>query len=190
MRKTSKREMVNLLFSAFLILGYLVSIYFLNTLLSAATEPFTKSVIDMVSVVVFGLLLFYATRVGEGKPIKRFNLPVLILVDIPALYVVIASLFPTIPFGMNIITNGIIVVIAGVVLGYAIPYTFLSGYEIMSEEEALKEEQLALEEKEMEESDESYEYTTLDIDVDNEETEEKEETNTEEKIDEILEEKQ
>ncbi len=173
MRKTSKKELVNLLFSAFLIVGYIVSMYFLNTLLSTATDPFTKSIIDISSLVVFGLLLFYATRVGDGKQIKRLNLPVLILVDIPALYVVLASLFTFIPFSTEISTSGIPVVLAAVALGYAIPYTFLAGYEVKTVEEVAKEEQETLEENV---SDEDYEYTTLDIDVnstqDSEENEE------------------
>lgn len=178
MKKTSKRELINMLFSAFLIIGYVVCIYFLNTLLSAVIDATIYNLIDILSLVVFGLLLFYATRVGEGKQVKRFNLPALILIDIPALYIICASLLTFLPLHDMLDKNGFIVIaLASVALGYGIPYTFLSGYEISDDEDKVKEEN----ELDDEDEDEDYQYSTLDI---NEKDEDINETDSEEETEE------
>ena len=106
--------------------------------------------------VVFGLLLFYATRVGEGKQVKRFSLAVLLLIDLPALYIILAALVPALPLhnmiapqnaamammGATSSSSGpsIILMLACVALGYGIPYTFFSGYEMKEEGEEEAEE--------------------------------------------------
>ena len=142
--KKTKRDKINLLFSSFLVIGYIICSYFFSTL-AAQVGGVWGGVIQALILIVFGLLLFYATRVGEGSQVKRFSPAVLILVVLPALYIVLAAIFTAIPFPSFIRLNsesgapGIIFALAGVALGYGIPYTFLSGYEI-SEEEDVEEE--------------------------------------------------
>ena len=52
--------------------------------------------------VVFGLLLFYATRRRRGKQIRRFSLSVLLLIVFPGLYMVLAAFAPGLPFAKEI----------------------------------------------------------------------------------------
>ena len=136
--KKTKRDKINLLFSSFLVIGYIICSYFFSTL-AAQVSGIWGGVIQALILIVFGLLLFYATRVGEGVQVKRFSPAVLILVVIPALYIVLAAVFTAIPFPSFIKlhsesgTPGLIFALAGVALGYGIPYTFLSGYELKEE---------------------------------------------------------
>ena len=81
MKKPNKRDTLNLIFSAFLILGFIVCSYFFLTMTSA--KPKLAPYINTLVFTVFGLILFYATRVGEGKPVKRFSLWTLIILDLP-----------------------------------------------------------------------------------------------------------
>ena len=150
----SKSSKINGVFSAFLVIGYIVCAYFFSSLANQLTGN-KGPLVQVLILVVFGLLLFYATRVGEGKQIKRFSLAVLLLIDLPALYIIIANFFPNFPFSAAInpalaqqtlaaeqgvvqaaTTSGpsIILVLACVALGYGLPYTFFSGYEISLEE--------------------------------------------------------
>lgn len=141
MKKPTKRETINLILSAFLILGYIVCSYFFLTM--AATAPALEPYIQVLVFAVFGLVVFYATRIGDGKQVKRFSLATLIILDIPALYVILASFLPKMPLH-NFIANlggttplqySPLLILACIALGYGIPYTFLSGYEIKSEDE-------------------------------------------------------
>lgn len=138
MKKQSKRDLLNLFFSAFLIIGYVVCVFFLNSMISSFTGDLVAGIINIAATVIFGLLLFYATRVGDGKQVRRFSLPTLILVDIPALFVILASLIPVFPFNEELAASGtgmnLVVMLACVALGYGLPYTFLSGYELKTEE--------------------------------------------------------
>lgn len=148
-KKNSKRENVNLFFSAFLMLAYIVCGYFFAQFANSLAGEVAKAAVTAVIFVVFGLLVFYATRVGEGIPIKRFSLITLILLDLPALYIILASIFTVIPLHDLLVdgaTNNptIVVYLAAVALGYGIPYTFLSGFETVPEE---KEEEDETEEK-------------------------------------------
>ena len=142
--KKSKRDKINLLFSSFLVIGYIICSYFFSTLATQVGGVW-GGVIQALILIVFGLLLFYATRVGEGTQVKRFSPAVLILVVIPALYIVLAAVFTAIPFPSFIRLHsesgapGVIFALAGVALGYSIPYTFLSGYEIREEEDVEEE---------------------------------------------------
>ncbi|MDD6988140.1 hypothetical protein [Ruminococcus sp.] len=140
MKKPDKRETVNLFFSAFLIIAFIVCAHFF-TQFTKTLEPVVGSIVSIALYVVFGLLLFYATRVGDGKAIKRFSLVTLIVLVIPSLYIIIASIAPGLPLydifapPENALTGQregvtIIVTLACVALGYGIPYTFLSGFEI------------------------------------------------------------
>lgn len=144
MKKTGKREALNLLFSAFLILGYIVCSYFFLT--AAASVEALAPYINLAIFFVFGLVIFYATRVGEGKPVMRFSLFTLLILDIPALYIILAQFIEKLPFHTAIANLGTttplpyspLFILACVALGYGIPYTFISGFE-MAEDNALIE---------------------------------------------------
>lgn len=153
MKKPTKRELLNLILSAFLILGYIVCTYFFLTM--AATAPALEPYVQVLVFLVFGLVVFYATRIGDGKQVKRFSLATLIILDIPALYAILAYFLPNMPLhnfianlgGTTTLAYSPILILACVALGYGIPYTFLSGYEQKSEDE---EEALAVLDKALE----------------------------------------
>lgn len=148
----SKSNKINIIFSSFLVIGYIICTYFFSSIASQVTGTW-GTVIQILIMAVFGLLLFYATRVGEGKQVKRFSLAVLLLIDIPALYIILAALIPWLPLHnlivpqnatmamMGIGSSGpsIILMLACVALGYGIPYTFFSGYEMKEEGEEAEE---------------------------------------------------
>ncbi len=153
MKKPTKRETLNLVLSAFLILGYIVCTYFFLTM--AATAPALEPYVQVLVFLVFGLVVFYATRIGDGKQVKRFSLATLLILDIPALYVILASFLPNMPLhgfianlgGTTALQYSPLLILACVALGYGIPYTFLSGYEEKTEED---EEALAVLDKALE----------------------------------------
>ena len=153
MKKPTKRETLNLVLSAFLILGYIVCSYFFLTM--AASVPELDKFVQILVFAVFGLVVFYATRIGDGKQVKRFSLATLVVLDIPALYVIIASLVPAMPLSTFITNLGgttplaysPLVILACIALGYGIPYTFFSGFELKSEDD---EEALAVLDKALE----------------------------------------
>lgn len=183
MKKPSKREQINLFFSAFLILGFGVCAYFFSTISGTSLSDNTigKSV-TMLIFVLFGLIIFYATRVGDGKQIKRFSIASLILVCLPAIYAIMAYIFEFVPLHAQISANQTAAIIAAFALGYGIPYTFLSGYEIAEEEEIAEEkseeEKAALDEESVDYS----EIKTLELESDeNNDEEEKTEATAEEK---------
>ncbi len=127
-----KKDISGLIFSAFLVIAFVICSYFFTGLINSATaiDETVRSLLVSLVFVVFGLVLFYATRVGDGKQIKRFSLAALILLDLPALYIILASVARGIPFPFDIEECTEMVRIAAVALGYGIPYTFLSGYEL------------------------------------------------------------
>ena len=127
-----KKNTINLILSAFLVIAFIVCTYFFSTLNQTTT---VQNVINALVTVVFGLILFYATRVGDGKPVKRFSLATLIIMVLPSLYILPTSLAPSLPLGDTLGNSSIVVYLAGVALGYGIPYTFLSGFEVEREEE-------------------------------------------------------
>ena len=86
MKKPTKKETLNLVLSAFLILGYIVCTYFFLTM--AATAPALEPYVQVLVFLVFGLVVFYATRIGDGKQVKRFSLAALLILDVPAFYVI------------------------------------------------------------------------------------------------------
>ncbi len=139
MKKPDKRDTINLFFSAFLIIAFIVCAHFFSQFTSTISL-FASSVVTIILFVVFGLLLFYATRVGDGKAIKRFSLITLIILVIPSLYIIIASLAPGMPFNDVFASNSgglsVIVILACVAFGYGVPYTFLSGFEVADEDAA------------------------------------------------------
>lgn len=154
MKKPNKRENINLFFSAFLILAFIVCAQFFSQFASNLTGAdgklgVTGQLVTSLIYVVFGLLVFYATRVGDGKAIKRFSPLTLIILVLPSLYIIIASMAKFMPlnsvFASNNGTISVIVALASVALGYGIPYTFLSGFELQPEEEPEEEKATVLE---------------------------------------------
>ena len=145
MKKTNKKDTLNLIFSAFLIVGFIVCSYFFLTMASA--KPDIAPYINTLVFTVFGLILFYATRVGEGVPVKRFSLFTLLILDLPALYAILAHFIEALPLHEQITALDNVValpysplfIMACVALGYGIPYTFLSGYELKAEDEISQE---------------------------------------------------
>ncbi len=125
----SGREKLNLFFSSFLVIGYIICAYFFMTLTSRVSDS-VGSLIEVVVFLLFGLLVFYATRVGEGVPVKRFSPIVLCVLDIPALFIIIASLAPSFPLHVALASQPVVMMFACIALGYGIPYTFLSGFEM------------------------------------------------------------
>ncbi len=138
--KKESREKLNLFFSSFLVIGFIICTYFFMTLTSKVSAG-VGNLISVVVFILFGLIVFYATRVGEGVPVKRFSPIVLCVLDIPALFIIIATLAPAFPLHNALATQPTVMTFACVALGYGIPYTFLSGFEIKEEidEEAIKE---------------------------------------------------
>ena len=133
-KKNSTRDNLNLFFSAFLVVAYIICAYFFINFASTLTGVMQSAVVAVVFV-VFGLLLFYATRVGDGKTVTRFSLITLLLLDLPALYAILAGMFAVLPLNEFLVANPGVVYMAAVALGYGIPYTFISGFEIAYEEE-------------------------------------------------------
>ena len=141
MKNKNSHEKVNLFFSAFLIIAYIICGYFFVSF--AGTQQSITGLIMTLIFVLFGLLLFYATRVGEGKVVKRFSLVTLIVLDIPALLVILSYLIAGFPFHDAIAEagNGAVALMASMALGYGVPYTFISGFETVSEDAAEKKEE-------------------------------------------------
>ncbi len=154
LKKPNKRETVNLFFSAFLILAFIVCAQFFSQFAATMAGADGKltvlgQLVTVLIYVVFGLLVFYATRVGDGKAVRRFSPFTLIVLVIPALYIIIASMAKFLPlnsvFASNNGTISVIVALAGVALGYGIPYTFFSGFELKTDDEPEEQEESVLE---------------------------------------------
>lgn len=131
-RNGKKTDRMNLLFSAFLVTAFMVCASFIIGMIhDSFSQDFVKqTLLTAVVFVLFGLMLFYATRVGEGKQVFRFSPSTLILMVLPAVYVILATVIGGMPFHDALCSRTEIASIAGVILGYGIPYTFLSGYEM------------------------------------------------------------
>lgn len=128
--KKSSRDKLNLFFSAFLVIGYIICSYFFMALTSSVSTGMAN-LIQVVVFVLFGLLIFYATRVGDGIPVKRFSPIVLCVLDVPALFIIIASLAPAFPLHAALSSQPVVMLFACIALGYGIPYAFLSGFEMV-----------------------------------------------------------
>lgn len=160
MRKTTKRDNINLLISAFLVIGYIVCAYFFSSFVGTTVDAAVGGIINLAIYLVFGLILFYATRVGDGKQLMRFSIPTFILIDLPAIYIIAAYFAVGLPFHTELAANSTVVMLAAAALGYAIPYTFLSGFELVQEEPAEEAAQVETGEEG---------YSTLDIAFESEE---------------------
>ena len=132
--KKESREKLNLFFSSFLVIGYIVCTYFFMSLATKVALP-KANLIKVAVFVLFGLIVFYATRVGEGVAVKRFSPIILCVLDIPALYIILATLVTKLPLHNALVAVPEILLVASVALGYGIPYTFFSGFELMEEKE-------------------------------------------------------
>ncbi len=128
-----KRETINLVFSAFLITAFIICSYFFSSFANSFKSPVTE-IVNVAVFVVFGLLVFYATRVGEGKARVRFSLLTLIIMVLPALYIIVATIAEGLPYHKELAEAPIMMTLASVSLGYGIPYTFVSGFELVTEE--------------------------------------------------------
>ena len=143
MRKPDKKEHINLFISAFLILAFIICANFFADF-TKNLDYTTAQIISIAVYAIFGLLLFYATRVGEGKAIKRFSPLTLIVLVIPALFIIVGSLAAFMPLHSTFAAdaNGklsIMTTLASVVLGYGIPYCFFSGFELENNDEESEE---------------------------------------------------
>ena len=132
MKKKTKNDVWNLIFSAFLVTAFMIcSTFFIGMINdSFAQDTVKKTLLTALIFVLFGLILFYATRVGDGKQVIRFSAATLLLMVLPALYVILASVIASMPFHTQLSEHFEVVNIAAVVLGYGLPYTFVSGYEL------------------------------------------------------------
>lgn len=133
--KKRNRESLNMFFSAFLVIAYVVCCYFILQLASTMTNQMLYSGVTIALVIFFGVVLFYATRVGDGKQVIRFSPSVLILIVLPSIYVISAFFAVGLPLHDNIAENSIILYLASVSLGYGVPYSFTSGFEIVAAED-------------------------------------------------------
>lgn len=132
MNKKSKKNQktASLAFSALLVSAFVICSYFFMGMIDKVQNSVLQSLLCILVFVVFGLFLFYATRVGDGKQVVRFSISTLIIMDLPALYIILASVLSFLPFSENITSCAPIIYLASIVLGYGIPYTFLSGFEL------------------------------------------------------------
>ena len=119
MKKPNKKEHLNLLLSAFLILAFIVCANFFAGFTSSM-PTMTAQLINIAVYAVFGLLLFYATRVGDGKAVFRFLAS---LAAFMPLHNVVAA--DALTGKLSVITS-----LAAVAVGYGIPYSFVSGFEL------------------------------------------------------------
>lgn len=129
-KSTRKKNTGGLVFSAILITAFVVCSYFFMSMIDKVGQAWLRALLCIVVFVLFGLFLFYATRVGDGKQVIRFSPATLIIMDLPALYIVLAAMISQLPFSAEIVSCSPIIYLASIVLGYGIPYTFISGYEI------------------------------------------------------------
>ncbi len=133
--KKRRRDTANMFFSAFLVLAYVVCAYFLFKLCENLTNATLNAAIILLIVAGFGLFLFYATRVGDGKQVLRFSPVVLIMLVLPSVYVICAFFAVGLPLHDEVYDCEQVLYIAAITLGYSIPYTFTSGYEMVSAED-------------------------------------------------------
>ena len=126
------KDTSNLIFSAFLVTAFIICAYFCSGFIKDSTEwSDTFKIFAMAMVyAVFGLVIFYATRVGDGKQVKRFSPATLVIMVLPAFYIILAGIVPNLPFSEQIAHHAEVINFAAVAFGYGMPYTFLSGYEL------------------------------------------------------------
>ena len=158
--KNSKSQTLNMVLSAFLVVAYVLCAAFFKNIIEArlADNAALRIFLTTLILIVFGLLLFYATRCGEGKQVKRFSLPVLLLMVVPGLYISLVPFAQGLPLYDFITHSTMLSYLGAVMLGYGIPYTFLAGYERTEEEASESAENDGAQE-------ENGEISTLDLDL-------------------------
>ena len=144
MRKPDKKEHINLFFSAFLIIAFIVCANFFSKF-TENMDIMTGRLISAAVYAVFGILLFYATRVGDGKAIMRFSPLTLIVLVLPTLLIILATLFEGMPLHKTFAPDGVtglsvVTSLAAVAFGYGLPYSFCSGFELETDDAAKKAE--------------------------------------------------
>ena len=133
-QKKSMSSKINLLFSAFLVFAFVICSYFIDSFSLNIQNEVLRNALPVILFTVFGLFLFYATRVGDGKPVYRFSLSSLIFIVLPGLLIFIAYIAEGMPYHEQLVSNGAnMAKIAACALGYGLPYTFVSGFELLSE---------------------------------------------------------
>lgn len=122
-------------FSAFLVIAYVICGYFILQLSSTMTSINKQMGVTIALIVGFGAMLFYATRVGDGKQVMRFSPSVLVLMVLPSVYAICAYFAIGLPLHTQISDYVVIMYLAAVTLGYGLPYTFTSGFEMVAAED-------------------------------------------------------
>ncbi len=102
--------------------------------MTSSVTGVVSGVIKTAVFVVFGLLLFYSTRVGDYKPVYRFSVITLIVLVVPSLYIILANFAAGFPLHDQIASQSELFILACIALGYGVPYTFLSGFEVVEED--------------------------------------------------------
>ena len=138
MRKPDKREHINLFFSAFLIIAFIVCANFFSKF-TENRDLMTGRLITAAVYAVFGLLMFYATRVGDGKAVMRFSPLTLVVLVLPTLLIILATLFEGMPLHKTFAPDGVtglsvVSSLAAIAFGYGLPYSFFSGFELETED--------------------------------------------------------
>ena len=136
MKKGSKQSAASLFLSVFLVLAYVGCMYFFEMVSKTMLTGSAQIALKVLMYVGFGLVLFYATRIGDGKQVKRFSLLVFLFLDLPGAYIVAASFLTGLPLGGEINASEALQILGYIMLGYGLPYTFLSGFEVLSQEKA------------------------------------------------------
>ncbi|MCR5636662.1 MAG: hypothetical protein K6F76_05750 [Clostridiales bacterium] len=130
-QKKSMSSKMNLLFSAFLVFAFTICSYFIDSFSVNIQNQTLRNALPIILFAVFGLFLFYATRVGDGKPVYRFSFSALLLIVLPGLLVFLAYITEGMPFHEQIVSNGQNMArIAACAFGYGLPYMFISGFEL------------------------------------------------------------
>ena len=130
-QKKSMSSKMNLLFSAFLVFAFTICSYFIDSFSVNIQNQTLRNALPIILFAVFGLFLFYATRVGDGKPVYRFSVSALLLMVLPGLLVFLAYISEGMPFHEQLVSNGEnMAKIAACAFGYGLPYMFISGFEL------------------------------------------------------------
>ncbi len=136
-QKKSMSSKMNLLFSAFLVFAFTICSYFIDSFSVNIQNQTLRNALPIILFAVFGLFLFYATRVGDGKPVYRFSFSALLLMVLPGLLVFLAYVTEGMPFHEQLVSNGQNMArIAACAFGYGLPYMFISGFELSVNQEA------------------------------------------------------
>ena len=64
MKKPTKRDIVNLFFSSFLVIGYVICAYFFSTLMGNMVDPVTSGAIDLA---IFCRIWAFAVLCNKGR---------------------------------------------------------------------------------------------------------------------------